>query len=209
MTEKLSGKLAGGLIERFRENASQTEDEILRENWRSIACMTCGACCCSDVIPIMWDDFERFHGRLGLRMGEREFAALFLKDPAAAPAHSIEISRHGGRCMFLSRGESFECDVWENRPDVCAEFFCLEMTNFEKWERGEDQDSFDKGGKWEENFAKLLERIIVESPLSFFTSDMARYLRLAAKKDVPSFYRTARELFEKREGRRESRRRGA
>ncbi|MGK7346693.1 MAG: YkgJ family cysteine cluster protein [Candidatus Nitrospinota bacterium M3_3B_026] len=201
MTEKLSGKLAGGLIGKFRENAAQTEDEILRKNWRSIACMTCGACCCSDVIPIMWDDFERFHKRLGEAIGEREFAALFLKDPdTAAPAHSIEVSRYGGRCMFLSKGAFFECAVWEKRPRVCAGFYCLEMTNFEKWEKGEEQDSFDKSAEWGESFASLLYKVVAESPLSFFASDMARYLRLSGREDAPSFYETARELFEKGEG---------
>lgn len=192
-------KISDSLFERFREAPDQTEEDILRKNWRSILCMSCAVCCCSDVIPITQGDFDGFYERLDLKMERREFAKLFLQDPDTnAVNYSIKTEEYGGRCMFLGREDRFECKVWDDRPKVCAEFFCWEMTNFEKWVNGEEQDVFDADALWEENFGKMLTQVVTASPLSFFPSSMAAYMKLRDNGQKPSFYEARPELFKKR-----------
>ncbi|MDH5637775.1 MAG: YkgJ family cysteine cluster protein [Nitrospinota bacterium] len=182
------------LIERFRESPAQQPSEILKKEWRSIACMSCGACCCSSVIPILRMDFDAFHGRLGLKKENEEFAALFLQNPnPVGPSCHIETDKYGGRCMFLEKKSMFRCVEWEARPDVCREFFCWDMTNFEKYMNGEEQDDFSPDNSWEENFDKLLLKTKMESPLTFFEKEMRTYLGLLKGENYKCWFDAHRE----------------
>ena len=188
--------IPAALIERFRAASSQTAEEIIRANWRTVACMSCGACCCSSVVPIAEPDFNAFYGRLNPAMSREEFARCFLADPDTNGVnYTLATAPFGGRCMFLSKSTFFRCDVWEARLDVCREFFCWEMTNFAKWTGGEPQDTFSDDCSWMENFNLLLIKIKTESPLSFFADDMRRYLALLACDDAPSHYLRHQRLF--------------
>jgi Fe-S-cluster containining protein len=177
------------LIERFRESPAQTAPDILKKNWRSIACMSCGACCCSSVVPISRVDFDAFHGRLKLKKSRGEFAVMFLQNPdAVGPSLHIETEKYGGRCMFLEKREFFRCVVWDERPDICREFFCGDMTNFDKYVNGEEQEDFPAGKSWEDNFDRLLLKTKMESPLSFFEDEMRIYLGLLRGSDYPCWF---------------------
>jgi len=189
--EKVPDSVCGELIETLRESADQTAAQIVKKRWKSAACMSCGACCCSSVIPIAGADLAAFHARLETRHSLPEFTKMFVADPETnAPAFAIETGRYGGRCMFLGRRRYFFCDAWEKRPEVCRDFFCWEMTCFEKWLDGQAQDMFKPGAPWVENFSALLTKITTESPLSVFPDDMVRYLRLLALDDSPSWSET-------------------
>jgi len=197
MTQNRKDPALASLMEKFRSSEEQTEEEILKNNWRSIVCQSCGICCCSDVIPIGRADFEAFHRRLGVGVDLDTFAGMFLSDPVTeAVNHTIETARYGGRCMFLGKGAHFECVVWGVKPDVCSGYYCWEMTNFEKWLNGDEQDSFE--GSEEDfmaNFERLRRKVKEESPLSFFPENMANYLRLAQSEDSPAFYAAGESFF--------------
>lgn len=196
MKKNIPDKPLDDLVEKFRSSSGQRRDEIIRGNWRSIACMTCGACCCSSVVPIAETDFDAFYGRLGIGMDKAAFAREFLADPdTAAPTCTIETYRHGGKCMFLGKRAHFECVVWEARPEVCRDYFCWEMTNFEKWENGEEQESFAPDADWMDNFTALLEKLMTDSPLTFFPAEMGRYLRIQASNNLPSAFEAAPEKY--------------
>ena len=182
-------KPSPALIELFRESPGQGTDEILKKNWRSIACMSCGACCCSSVVPILKMDFDAFFARLKLKTGRDEFARLFLQNPdGVGPSLHIETEKYGGRCMFLEKKECFRCVRWEERPDVCREFFCWDMVNFEKYTEGEDVDDFPQAKAWEDNFDRLLMKTKMESPLAFFEDEMRIYLGLLMGDDYPCWF---------------------
>lgn len=197
MKKNIPDKPLDELVEKFRNGRAEAGvPDIIRENWRSIACMTCGACCCSSVVPISEEDFEAFYGRLETAMDREAFARKFLADPdTAAPIYTIETPRHGGKCMFLGKRAHFECAAWEARPDVCRGFFCWEMTNFEKWMNGEEQESFALEADWMENFTALLEKLMADSPLTFFPVEMGRYLRILASDNLPSAFEAAPEKY--------------
>lgn len=187
--------IPAALIERFRASPAQTAEEISRANWRSVACMSCGACCCS-VVPVGEADFNAFYARLNPAMSRQEFARRFLADPETLGVnHTLATAPYGGRCMFLSKAAYFRCDVWDGRLEVCREFFCWEMTNFAKWLAGETQGTFSNDRSWMENFDLLLTKVKTESPLSFFADDMRRYLTLLAREDAPSHYQRHRDEF--------------
>ena len=181
------------IIEKFREYEGQPEDEILKKNWRSITCMACAVCCCSSVIPIAWEDFEAFYGRLVSPEDLPEFAAMFLQNPDPEAAnHAIETYRHGGRCMFLSKGVWLQCDTWDTRPDVCRDFFCWEMTCFDKWMNGDEQDMFGEDGDWMTNYQILQDKIDHQTPQNLFPGDLAGYIRLKTGGEAPARYRARR-----------------
>jgi hypothetical protein len=98
--------------------------------------------------------------------------------------------------MFLGKSGSYGCAVWNERPDVCREFYCWELTCFMKWIEGGDQDMF-RGGKddVESNIAILLMKLVTESPLSVFPEDAARYAKVAAMELAPSFYERRPDIF--------------
>jgi len=177
------------LVERFRKSPEQAPLDILRENWRSIACMSCGACCCSSVIPILKMDFDAFYQRLGLTRQRDEFAKIFLQDrnPEGFSCY-IETEKYGGKCIFLEKKEFFRCVAWDERPEVCSEYFCLDIVNFEKYLAGEEQDRFSGEKSWEENFDDLLLKTKTESPLAFFVKEMSMYVGMLKSKDTPAWF---------------------
>ncbi len=136
------------LIDSFRKNSSEEKLNIVKREWRSLVCMNCGACCCSSVIPVKSDDASRFYERGAFTVTENEFFDLFTQEGNngvdRGDTLTIETEKYGGKCMFLSRESgSFSCAVWDVRANVCREYYCWEMTNFEKWLKGEDCDIFD------------------------------------------------------------------
>ncbi|MDH4183618.1 MAG: YkgJ family cysteine cluster protein [Nitrospinota bacterium] len=184
------------LIEKFRESPAQEPLEILKKNWKSIACMSCGACCCSSVVPILRMDFDAFHQRLGLNKSLEDFAKMFLQIPhTVGPSCHIETEKYGNRCMFLEKREFFRCGVWDLKPDVCTEFFCWDMTIFEQYMNAEDQDVFPPDDSWEKNFNKLLMRTKMESPLSFFEDEMRTYLGLLKGDNYKSWFEAHKDRF--------------
>lgn len=168
------------------------------ERLRSAVCMTCGACCFSQVIPIDEDDFNGFYERLGLGLSRAEFASMFLQENGVADSgkRHIETARYGGRCMFLGKRGTYGCAVWGLRPAVCEEFHCWELTCFMKWLGGGDQDMFHGGAEnMESNLAILLEKLVLDSPLSVFPEDAANYARVAVVEFSPGFYERRPYLF--------------
>ncbi|MBI4665740.1 MAG: YkgJ family cysteine cluster protein [Nitrospinae bacterium] len=176
-------------MEKLAGEPGQPEEETARTRWKSMVCMTCGACCFSPVIPISETDFDGFYGRLALPVAKKDFAEKFLQDPGSiGPTHYIETEKTGGRCMFLSRKGYFDCVAWNLRPGVCAEYFCWEMVNFEKWMNGEPQDIFSADASFEDNMALLLKLVSQDSPLSVFPQEMARYIAISSKEKAPSYF---------------------
>ncbi len=201
MIKSKYGDIAYELIETFRERENQTVEEIARANWRSITCLNCGSCCCSDVIPISKDDFDGFHKRLDIDIDRKDFAKKFLQNPdTGAAEYAIEAKRYGGKCMFLDKDEnSFSCGRWDVRPNVCREFFCYEMANFEKYMDNEEQDLFNPTALWKDNFALLIIKVINESPLSAFPDEMIGWLKLRACGPSSGYYKSHPEEFMKKE----------
>jgi len=190
------GQIPESLAERFLDHGRQDRTSAIKGNWKSIACMMCGACCCSSVVPISTRDLESFHRRLGFAMSLESFRSMFVADPETLGVnHTIETKRYGGRCMFLGKKEYFCCDVWDNRAEVCRHFLCWEAANFEKWMNGQPQDSFDNESSWTQNFSRLLTLLTTESPLGFFPESMACYMRLADTGNSPSWFETNRDNF--------------
>jgi len=190
MTYDVIKMAANGPVKKLKDGTAFSDMDVIRKNWQPVACMLCGACCCSSVIPIAYDDVSKFYERLGLSISSSEFDAKFLQDTGENAINSaIETEKYAGRCMFLSkREEHFECSVWERRADVCSGFFCWEMVNFEKWLNGEDQDIFDSSASFEVNFAVLVEKLLTESSLSVFPDDMLGWTRLRNGGASPSHY---------------------
>lgn len=174
-------KMAGcGPITKVRTDSALSDLDVIRENWKPIACMLCGACCCSSVIPITSADVFGFYERLNLSISSSLFAEKFLQNTGENVLNgTIETAKYGGRCMFLSKQEGhFECSAWDKRPKVCSDFFCWDMVNFEKWLNGEEQDVFDGSATFETNFNVLVEKLLNESSLSVFEDDMLGWIRL-------------------------------
>ncbi|MBI5815552.1 MAG: YkgJ family cysteine cluster protein [Nitrospinae bacterium] len=184
------------LVERFARNCEVSRENIIGAHWREIVCMSCGGCCFSPVIPISREDFSLFYERLDIGLSKDRFAQMFLQDPAAAsPSLYIDTGRHKGRCMFLSKKDCFECGVWDRRPDVCRDFFCREIVNFEKsLESGE----IAKDGNFMENVLRLKERVVEMLDLAAFEKEMMTYSMAAAGGPAPSYFEKNREIFGRR-----------
>lgn len=209
MADNVIDQIPDELISQFRESENQPVLETIKKNWRSLVCMTCGACCCSSVVPVTEKDFNDFYSRLDLEQSKEEFAEALLANPHTKSVnYSLETVRYGGRCMFLARKNYFECVVWEERMEVCSQFFCWEITNFEKWLNGEKQETFtlDGGGasdeEWLQSFGLLLAKLQEEPALSFFKDDMLNYARLRAQHDIPSYFEKRPDKFTKKSDRR-------
>lgn len=178
-------------------NGPESPDEAwLQENWRSVACRTCGVCCHSSLIPITSRDFSSFYKRLDTQLSEREFAEQFLKNPdTLAPTFTIETLRHGGKCLFLEKKASFRCSIWDQRPHICADFFCHPMVAFEQWEQGDNQDYFDLDAPWLSNFVRLVDRVIIESVDALFDDDREQYFNNKRLRDSEAIYLKERGRF--------------
>lgn len=186
------------LLRRYRAACELTKTLPESERLRSAVCMTCGACCFSPVIPIDGKDFDTFYERLGFGMSRDEFASMFLQEDnrVESDGHHIETERYGGRCIFLGKREIYGCAVWNMRPEVCVGFFCWELTCFLKWLDGGDQDMFDGGVEnMDNNIGLLLEKLILDPPLSVFPEDAANYARVAGMDISLSFYERRPYLF--------------
>jgi len=185
-------------MRRYRSACELTKALPENERLRSAVCMTCGACCFSPVIPIDDADFNTFYERLQFGLSCDEFAAMFLQEDnrAESDGHYIETERYGGRCMFLGKRETYGCAVWANRPEVCVGFFCWELTCFLKWLDGGDQDMFAGGVEnMDDNIGVLLEKLILDPPLSVFPEDAANYARVAGVDISLGFYERRPYLF--------------
>ncbi|MBF0171551.1 MAG: YkgJ family cysteine cluster protein [Nitrospinae bacterium] len=180
MNREVWAKVPPRLAARFRADRPEGDDEeMVRAWWRSIVCMTCGGCCHSSLIPITADDFDRFAARLGVADRKEAFARAFLADTGAnAPVHTVETRRHGGRCMLLEKQDGlFACSRWDQRADVCADFFCWPMTRFALYDSGEPQEMFDTARSWDENFLSLFDRVVEEMSGALFADDLFHYIR--------------------------------
>lgn len=178
MKREIRDKIPPILAERYRSDHPEgSDDDMVRAWWRSIVCMTCGGCCHSSLIPITGDDLHRFADRLG--RDRSSFERAFLQDPAtSAPTFTIETARYGGRCMFLTkRDRLFACSCWDDRADVCADFFCWPMTLFARFEQGEEQEMFDPAQGWEENFLALFDKVVEEMGGALFADDLFNYIK--------------------------------
>jgi len=207
MTSSILKQIPEKLFDRFRESEGQSHLDLAKKNWRSMACMVCGACCCSSVVPVTGKDFDSFHRRLNLNQDKGGFAETFLADSKTkAPHYTIETARYGGRCLFLRKDGHFECSVWNERLDVCIEFLCFEMINFSKWLRGLNQAFFEPvdGNKsdddWLRNFALLIEKVREAPGLSVFNDDMTSYVRLLNSLEQPSYFDQHPDKFSKKSG---------
>ncbi len=180
MNDDLLAKVPPRLAQRYRaERPGGADKEMLRLWWRSVVCMTCGGCCHSSLIPITADDFDRFYERLRLSISKERFTAIMLADPdTAAPTYTLETKRHGGRCLFLEKQDGlFACSRWDQRADVCADFFCWPMTQFERYDKGEDQEMFPTDLGWEENLLSLFDKVVEEMGGALFADDLFRYIK--------------------------------
>ena len=195
MFEQVLSKLPEGLLSHLA--ASPSPDEAwLRYNWRSLVCQTCGVCCHSSLVPITEKDFDSFYEGLGLNISKDVFAAKFLQNPkTSAPFYTIETDRYGGCCLFLEKKEAFYCGVWDQRAEVCNEFFCWAMTNFELFENGKEQEMFDKNTGWIENFSLLLDIVIPETVGELFDDDRSRYFQNSRRKINESYFLSHPEEF--------------
>lgn len=186
------------LLRRYRSACELVKALPETGRLRSAVCMTCGACCFSPVIPIDDSDFNEFYERLGFGLSRGEFASMFLQENNITDSEDrhIETARYGGRCMFLGKNGTYGCAVWGSRPAVCVEFHCWELTCFMKWLDNGDQDMFHGGVEnMETNLAVLLEKLILEPPLSVFPEDAANYAKVAMVEFSPGFYERRPYLF--------------
>lgn len=186
------------LLRRYRVACELAKALPENERLRSAVCMTCGACCFSPVIPIDDSDFNAFYERIQFGLSRDEFASMFLQEDnrVESDGHHIETERYGGRCMFLGKRETYGCAVWSSRPAVCLEFFCWELTCFLKWLDGGDQDMFQGGVEnMDDNIGILLEKLILDPPLSVFPEDAANYARVAGVDISLGFYERRPYLF--------------
>ncbi|VAX16737.1 hypothetical protein MNBD_NITROSPINAE04-1854 [hydrothermal vent metagenome] len=207
MTSSILELIPKKLFDRFRESEDQTDLDLAKKNWRSMACMVCGACCCSSVVPVTGKDFDSFYQRLNLKQDKCGFAGIFLADSETkAPHYTIETGRYGGRCLFLGKNGHFECSVWNERLNVCTEFLCFEMINFSKWLRGLSQAFFEpvKGNisdeEWLRNFTLLINKVREAPGLSVFNDDAVSYARLLNSAELPSYFDQHPDKFNKKSG---------
>jgi len=205
MTSSILEQIPKKLFDSFRKSGAQTDLDVARKNWRSMACMICGACCCSSVVPVSEREFSAFYRRLGLKQDKSGFAEIFLTDSETkAPHYTIETGRYGGRCLFLRKNDHFECSVWSERLKVCREFLCFEMINFSKWLRGLNQAFFEpvKGNisdeDWLKNFTLLINKVREAPGLSVFNDDSVSHARLLNSAEKPSYFDRHPEKFSKK-----------
>jgi len=163
--------------------------KIAESGWASGVCRECGGCCFSPTIPISDEDFEAFYARFAPGMTKEEFAAMFLQQgDENCPSRHIETHSFGGRCMFLSRSGQYGCDVWDKRPNVCRDFFCHGVTEFMKWQDGEDNPMYNRNATLNENLTALKRNIAENLDLRVFEREMLNYLRVTALNEAPSYY---------------------
>ncbi len=179
---------AGELLNHFVEADGSSDSEVLKKNWRSIVCQTCGACCHSSLVPFSEKELIGFHKRLDIKETLREFLTLFVQDvDTSRPVFTMETVKHDGRCMFLMKDGYFSCSKWEARPGTCSTFFCWPMSNFKKYDTGVDQDMFPEKNEWMTNFNLLLVKVAEEAVNSLFESDRIGYMKsFGATKFAPA-----------------------
>lgn len=182
MNKRVERAIAPKLFERFETiEPTMSRERILRKWSRSLICMSCAGCCHSSLVPIELDEARRFHERLGAPIGLDLFISRFTQSDSfkeGANSH-IEMRANGGRCHFLEKMEdrSYRCVAWDERPEVCRDFFCWPMRDFERYEEGLDQARFDPAAGWEENLALLVDAVLDEIGGALFADDLFYYFK--------------------------------
>ncbi len=166
------------VFEHLREDENEQIQAITKRAWRSVACMACGICCHSSLVPISTEEVLALHNRVGSDITFDTFIKDFTQEGDKTIDNlTIETGRHGGCCMFLEKLPGhFSCTIWEKRPEVCRGFFCWPMVNFDKYMKGEEQDMFDGSADFASNFDSLLSNIRDEAFGSLFGNDAQNYM---------------------------------
>lgn len=173
------------LFDYLRENESEQSHKITERAWRSVACMACGICCHSSLVPISVEEVRALHSQCAGDVSFDTFIKNFTQEGNETLDNlTIETGRHGGCCLFLEKLPGhFSCTVWDDRPDVCRDFFCWPMVNFDKYMKGGEQDMFDAPAGFINNFDILLGNIRDEAFGSLFGNDAQNYMN--SRKNSP------------------------